>query len=235
MEYAQTLIENGSISIATALILGFLMAISPCPLATNIAAIGYISKDIGSKRSIFINGVLYALGRAIAYSALGIVLIYLLRRGSETYEIQKTIIEYGELCLAPIMLIIGTATLFIHKINLPNFGPSAGFAQRLKGGALGSFILGLVFAAAFCPSSGFLYFGILIPLSVAESEGYLMPVFFALGTALPIVAFAWILAFSVSRVGKFYNSIRIFELRFRQIVGCVFIFMGIYFAYIYYL
>lgn len=234
MEYVQELIDGGTMAVVAALLLGFLTAVSPCPLATNVAAIGYISKDIHSRRSIFINGLLYTLGRVIAYSALGAVLIYIIRQGASTYEIQKAITKYGEILLAPFMLIIGIVMLFAHKINLPSFGPSTGLMSKVKRGALGSLILGILFALVFCPSSGFFYFGMLIPMSAAENGGYLLPLVFAIGTALPVIIFAWFLAFSISNISKVYNSMKFAEFWFRMVVGWLFIFTGIYFAYIYY-
>ena len=82
MEYLQTWLDNSEIPIITAFLLGLLTAVSPCPLATNITAIGFISKDINNRNRIFTNGILYTLGRVLAYSALGTILIAILRKGA---------------------------------------------------------------------------------------------------------------------------------------------------------
>lgn len=234
MEFTQELIESGRMAVVAAFLLGFLTSVSPCPLATNIVAIGYISKDIQSRRGIFINSLLYTLGRIIAYSVLGAVLISILREGASIYGVQKAISKYGEILTGPIMILIGVILLFAYKINLPKFGPSTGIMSKVKSGAWGSLILGMLFALAFCPSSGLFYFGMLIPLSAAENGGYFLPVVFAVGTALPVITVSWFLAFSVTNVAKAYDSLKKAEFWLRNIIGWLFIFTGIYFIYIYY-
>ena len=122
MDWLQTLLDNSTAPALTAFLLGLLTAISPCPLATNIAAIGYISKDIENRRRIFRNGVLYTIGRVIAYTVLGIILISILKEGASVFGIQKTIGKWGELLLGPLLLVIGLFMLFGHKLNIPQFG-----------------------------------------------------------------------------------------------------------------
>ena len=125
MEYLQTWLDNSEIPIITAFLLGLLTAVSPFPLATNITAIGFISKDINNRNRIFTNGVLYTLGRVLAYSALGAILIAILRKGADMFAIQKGISEWGELLLAPALILIGLFMLFGDKLQLPKFGFSA--------------------------------------------------------------------------------------------------------------
>ena len=117
MEYLQTWLDNSEIPIITAFLLGLLTAVSPCPLATNITAIGFISKDINNRNRIFTNGVLYTLGRVLAYSALGAILIAILRKGADMFAIQKGISEWGELLLAPALMLIGLFMLFGDKLQ----------------------------------------------------------------------------------------------------------------------
>lgn len=176
MEYLQTWLDNSEIPIITAFLLGLLTAVSPCPLATNITAIGFISKDINNRNRIFTNGVLYTLGRVLAYSALGAILIAILRKGADMFAIQKGISEWGELLLAPALMLIGLFMLFGDKLQLPKFGFSATEKTEKLKGSWGSLLLGILFAMAFCPTSGLFYFGMLIPMSAMESEGYLLPV-----------------------------------------------------------
>lgn len=233
MEYLQTLLDNSQIPVITAFLLGLLTAVSPCPLATNITAIGFISKDLSNRNRIFKTGILYTAGRVLAYSALGAVLIGILRSGADMFFLQKEISRWGELLLAPALTLIGLFMLFGDKLHLPKFGFSAtGETERLKG-TWGSFLLGMLFAMAFCPTSGLLYFGILIPMSAAESEGYLLPAVFALATGLPVVVVAWILAYSVAGIGKFYNRMQIFQKWFNRIVAMLFILAGIYYGLTY--
>lgn len=230
MEYLQSLLDSSEIPVVTAFLLGLLTAVSPCPLATNITAIGFISKNLDSRNRIFLNGLLYTAGRMIAYSVLGAILIVLLRRGADMFFIQKGVSEWGELLLAPALVLIGLFMLFSDKLHLPKFGFSASErTERLKG-AWGSLLLGVLFAMAFCPTSGLFYFGMLIPMAAMEGEGYFLPVVYALATGLPVMLAAWVLAYSVSGIGKFYNKMQVFQKWFSRIVAVVFIFVGIYYG-----
>ena len=122
MEWLQSLLDSSTTPAVTAFLLGLLTALSPCPLATNIAAIGYIGKHIESRKGVFVQGLLYTLGRTIAYTLLGVVLIALLRSGASVFGIQKFIATYGELILPPALLLIGLFMLFGNRLNLPSFG-----------------------------------------------------------------------------------------------------------------
>lgn len=232
MEYLQTLLDNSEVPVITAFLLGLLTALSPCPLATNITAIGFISKDIDNRKQIFKNGILYTLGRVLAYSVLGAILIMILRKGADMFSIQKGVSQWGELLLAPALILIGLFMLFGDRLHLPKFGFSVtGKTERLKG-AWGSLLLGILFAMAFCPTSGLFYFGMLIPMSAIESEGYLLPVAFALATGLPVMLVTWLLAYSVAGIGKFYNRVQIFQKWFNRIVAILFILIGVYYGFL---
>ena len=235
MDFLQNLLDNSNIPVITAFLLGLLTAISPCPLATNITAIGFISKDIGNRNKIFLGGLLYTLGRVVAYTVLGIILISILEEGSSMFSLQKGISKYGEILIAPVLIFVGVFMLFGDRLNLPKFGFSGtGKAEKLKGN-LGSLLLGVLFALAFCPTSGLFYFGMLIPMSAAEPGGYLLPIVYAVATGLPVILVAWILAYSVAGIGKFYNRIQVFQKWFNRVVAVLFIAVGIYYAYINYL
>lgn len=235
MDILQNLLDNSNIPVITAFLLGLLTAISPCPLATNITAIGFISKDIGNRNKIFLGGLLYTLGRVVAYTVLGIILISILKEGSSMFSLQKGISKYGEILIAPVLIFVGVFMLFGDRLNLPKFGFSGtGKAEKLKGN-LGSLLLGVLFALAFCPTSGLFYFGMLIPMSAAEPGGYLLPIVYAVATGLPVILVAWILAYSVAGIGKFYNRIQVFQKWFNRVVAVLFIAVGIYYAYINYL
>lgn len=233
MEYIQSLLESSNIPIITAFLLGILTAISPCPLATNITAIGFISKDIENKHKIFLNGLLYTLGRVIAYTALGFILIPILREGASMYSVQKFIGKYGSMVIAPALILIGIFMLDIIKIRMPQIN-MGGNKVKAKGG-WGALLLGILFSLAFCPTSGVFYFGMLIPMSAAESGGFFLPVVFAIATGLPVIIVAWILAYSVAGLGKFYNRMQAFEKWMRKIVAVLFIAIGIYYLIINYL
>lgn len=235
MEWLQTLLDSSTAPALTAFLLGLLTAISPCPLATNIAAIGYISKDIESRRRIFRNGVLYTVGRILAYTVLGIVLISILKEGASVFGIQKAIGKWGEMLIGPLLLLIGLFMLIGHKLNLPQFGFGGNGEDISRKGGRGALLLGILFALAFCPTSGVLYFGMLIPMSVTASAGWLLPVLFAVATSLPVLLVAWILAFSVEKVGEFYGKLRTIQKWLTIVVGVIFIAIGIYYCIMMYL
>lgn len=234
MEWLQTLLDNSTAPALTASLLGLLTAISPCPLATNIAAIGFISKDIENRRLIFLKGVLYTLGRVIAYTVLGIVLISILKEGASVFGIQKAVSKWGELLLGPLLLLIGLFLLFGNRLNLPKFGFDGNGEGLAKKGGWGALLLGVLFAMAFCPSSGIFYFGMLIPMSVTVTAGWLLPILFAVATALPVLVVAWILAFSVEKIGEFYGKMQTVQKWLNIIVGALFVIIGIYYCIIMY-
>ena len=232
MEWLQTLSENSGMPLLTALALGLLTALSPCPLATNIAAVGFISRDIENRRRIFLNGLLYTLGRIAAYTVLGIVLINILKEGASLFGVQKFIGKYGELVIGPALLIIGLFMLFGHRLPLPSFGFKGNGEGLARHGGWGAFLLGILFALAFCPTSGVFYFGMLIPMSATATAGYLLPVAFAIATALPVLVIAWILAFSAQRIGVVYGQMQAVQKWLNTVVGLLFMAIGIYYCMI---
>lgn len=234
MDWLQTLLDNSSTPVLTAFLLGIITAISPCPLATNIAAIGYIGKDVENKRRIFRNGLLYTLGRIISYTVLGIVLIAILKEGSSMFGIQKTLGKYGELLLGPALILIGIFMLVADKINMPKFGFSGDGENIARRGGTGAMLLGMLFALAFCPTSGVFYFGMLIPMSATATAGFLLPVVFAIATAIPVIIVSWILAFSVQHIGSFYGKIKTVQKWVSLVVSILFIIIGIYYCHMMY-
>lgn len=230
MQCLQYLLDSSTTPILTAFLLGLITALSPCPLATNIAAIGYIGRKINNHKQIFYNGLLYTLGRIIAYTALGIVLIILLKNGTSLFGIQKFISKYGEMILGPVLLVIGLFMLFANKLNLPSFGLKPNGEGLIKHGNLGIFLLGVLFALAFCPTSGIFYFGMLIPMSATSTIGYTLPSIFAIATALPVIIVAWVLAFSAERIGKVYGQMQTIQKYLNLVVATLFILIGIYYC-----
>ena len=166
MEFLQTIVSQSEIPILTAFVLGLMTAISPCPLATNITAIGFISKDMQQKRKVFINGLVYTLGRAVSYTVLGIMLIVLFQQGVSLFKVQRFVSLYGMYLLVPFLLVMGVFMLDFIKISLPGFSRMTLKMEEKasSGSAWSSFLMGIVFALAFCPYSGVLFFGALIPL-----------------------------------------------------------------------
>ncbi|HZY25930.1 MAG TPA: aromatic aminobenezylarsenical efflux permease ArsG family transporter [Bacteroidales bacterium] len=232
MNFLTNLLDNSSMPWLTALLLGLMTAISPCPLATNITAIGFISKDLKNRNRVFFNGLFYTLGRAFSYTIIPII-IYL---GADQFKLSGFFQRYGEKIIGPLLLLIGIFMLDIIRINFPGINRlTEKMEKRNSWRFIDAVLLGIVFALAFCPYSGVLYFGMLVPLTVSSSSGLYLPVVFAIATGIPVIIFAWILAYTVSGVGSLYNKIKIFELWFRRVIAIVFIIVGLYYIFRIYL
>ncbi len=232
MEYLHHLLETSSFPFWSAIVLGLMTALSPCPLATNITAIGFISKNIGNKRQTFLSGIIYTSGRALSYTVLGVIL-YL---GAGRFQVARIFQGWGERLIGFILILTGLFLFDLLKIKLPVFsGLPDKIGEKSKGSLPGAFILGVVFALAFCPYSGALYFGMLVPMSISSASGLYLPLVFAIATGLPVLIIAWLLAYSISGIGTFYNRLKAFEKWFRRVVAVLFIITGIYYVVIFYI
>ena len=231
MELLQSILDNSQYAFVTAFILGLMTAISPCPLATNITAIGFISRDIDNRKRVFISGLVYTLGRAVSYTVLGVVLFL----GASHMKISMLFQGWGEKLLGPLLIIIGLLMLDVIKLNFPGFSTLTDrIGEKSKNSYWSTLLLGMVFAMAFCPYSGVLYFVMLIPMTVASASGLYLPVIFAVGTGLPVIIFAWLLAYAVGNVGGLYHKIKVFERWFRRVVSVLFIVVGVYYVIVVY-
>ncbi len=225
-EFLTSLLEANNTPWISAFVLGLMTAISPCPLATNITAIGFISKDIENRNRVFINGLLYTLGRAITYTTIAFIIFL----GADQFKFGGFFQQYGEKFLGPLLIVIGLFMLDLIKINFPGMDSLTSRMQNKKQWRyIDAILLGSVFALAFCPYSGVLYFGMLVPMTVASASGLFLPVVFALATGIPVILFAWVIAYAVSGIGGIYQKVKTFEIWFRRIIAALFILVGIYY------
>jgi sulfite exporter TauE/SafE len=232
MELLQSILETSQFPVLTAFILGLMTAVSPCPLATNITAIGFISKDISCKRKVFFSGLVYTLGRAITYTVIGVLFFF----GANQFHLSNFFQLWGEKLLGPLLIVIGLFMLGVLKLKIPGIGALIEkMENRKNSGFWGVLLLGIVFALAFCPYSGVLYFGMLIPLTISSASGLYLPLIFAIATGIPVIIFAWLIAFSLGALGNVYNKIKVFEFWFRRVIALLFIGVGIYYIFIIYL
>ncbi len=231
MDYLKTLLEHTNIPFLSALLLGLMTAISPCPLATNITATAFISKNISSKRKVLLSGLLYSLGRAFSYTTIGLILYF----GASKFHIARFFNQNGEKYLGPLLIILGLIMLNIIKLNfLGKSDVSNRLSEKFKNkGLLGSFLIGIVFALAFCPYSGALFFGMLIPLTISSADGLYLPIIFAFGTGIPVILFTYLLAFAATSIGLFYSRITKIEKVMRYVSGIIFIATGLYYITIF--
>lgn len=220
------------IAIFSALWLGILTAISPCPLATNIAAISFISKNIECPYKTVFAGLLYVLGRILTYVVLGFIVVGgLLAIPSIATFLQQTITIF----IGPILIIIGLLLLNVIKLNF-SFGINHEKFQKFAetSNFLGAFLLGVIFALSFCPVSAALFFGSLISIAVEHHSKLMIPAMYGIGTGLPVVIFAVVIAFSMHKLGEIYNNVVKFETWFRKITGWIFLMAGVYFIFVHY-
>lgn len=222
--------------ILSAFLLGLMTIISPCPFCSNLTAIGFISKDMSSPRRVVLNGVMYAIGKVVTYVALALVFIF----GAQVEVVQQFFEHWGEPVLGPFLIACGLFMLIggaheAHHESEHNHGLQKKVARLGERGGnvpswLWSFVLGILFSLAFCPYSGVMYFGMLIPLTMAQplSWSWLMPVMFGLGTGLPVIVIAWLLSCSIVGIGKINLRIRHFEIWLRRICAIIFIGMGLW-------
>ncbi|HER00669.1 MAG TPA: sulfite exporter TauE/SafE family protein [candidate division Zixibacteria bacterium] len=223
--------ESIFLAIGTALWLGVLTSVSPCPLATNIAAISYIGKRVSSPRMVVMSGILYMLGRMIAYLGLGILLVASAMSVPElAWFLQKNMNQF----LGPLLVIVGILLLGLVKFSLPGGGISQKMQNRVeKLGIWGAGLLGILFALSFCPVSAALFFGSLIPLSVKHSSSYMLPSIYGIGTALPVIIFAFMIGFGTHYLSQVFKQVTTIELWARKITGVIFILVGIYYMLVY--
>jgi sulfite exporter TauE/SafE len=215
----------------SAFVLGLMTAISPCPMATNITAIGFISKDIENRDCAFINGLFYTLGRAISYTAIAMIIFW----GADQFKFSGFFQRYGEKLLGPLLIIIGLFMLDLIKIKFPGIHRlTSKMEKKTRWSYFDAILLGMIFALAFCPYSGVLYFGMLVPMTVSSASGLYLPGIYAIATGIPVIIFAWILAYSIGSIGKAYNKMKIFETWFRRFVAVLFIGVGIYYLNIFF-
>ena len=219
------------ISLASALWLGILTSISPCPLASNVAAISFLSKKITHPALVFISGLAYTLGRMVSYTILGWIIISSLL---SVPQVAQFLQKYMGKALGPLLILTGLILLEIVTIRLPGLSLSQKHHTKLaESGAPGAFLLGFIFALAFCPISAALYFGSLIPLAINSKSGIVLPFIYGIGTGLPVLIFAVAIALGVTSLSHWFHRITRLEYYTRKITGIVFILVGLYYTGIY--
>lgn len=233
LDYIHSLIESGSMPFVVAVLLGLISAVSPCPLTTNISALGYIAKNIGNSRRLVTDGLLYALGRIITYTSLGGVSIFILRRGMSIAPINDFLNEYGESILPPVLIFMALVTLNLIRFHHHEHTPQQDNKKvsRYSKNGSGALLMGIVFALAFCPINGMFFFGMLAPVSAKAVGGYFLPLVYGLITGLPVVLITCLLAFSVGRIEKLQQQMVVIEKWCRICVATMLIIFAGYLGY----
>jgi cytochrome c-type biogenesis protein len=223
--------EFGTAQIFSVIWLGILTSISPCPLATNVAATTYIGKQINSKYATVLAAMAYTIGRTLSYMIISILIVAgLISIPGVSFFLQNHMNQI----LGPLLFVTGLFILDLIPLKLPNFSFNAGMLQKLgDSGLMGAVALGVLFALSFCPVSAALFFGSVIPLSLKFQSRLMLPFFYGVGTAAPVFLFALIIAYSSRIAGKFFNRLTVAERWLRRITGIFFIVIGVYFCFKY--
>ncbi len=216
------------LTVATALWFGILTSISPCPLATNVAAISFVARHTGRLHSVLLAGLLYAFGRTLAYLGLGVLVMGgLLASGQIALFLQ----QYLNQLLGPALILVGMLLLGLLQTTASVHLVGSGIQHRAeKGGWLWPILLGILFALSFCPVSAGLFFGVLIPLSVRSRSMGVLPLVYGIGTAAPVIVFALLIAFASQKLGKAFDMLTHIEVWVRRLTGGIFILAGIYYS-----
>ncbi len=217
-------------SFGSALWLGILTSISPCPLATNVAAVSFIARKVSHPGMVLASGAAYTAGRMISYAVVGIILVNSLL---SVPQVAQFLQKYMNRAVGPLLVATGLVLLGIIKLKAPaGFSLSQEHQDKLAGAGIpGAFLLGTVFALAFCPLSAALFFGSLIPLAISSKNGAVLPLVYGVGTGLPVLIFAFAIALGVASLGLWFKRLTRMEYYMRMITGIVFILAGSYHIY----
>jgi len=211
---------------ASAFWFGILTSVSPCPLATNITAISFVGRRVGSPRKVLLAGILYAIGRSLTYMAVGALLVWsLLSAPRVSLVLQRTMNK----ALGPILIVVGIFLLDLIPLRLPSSGLAQRAGERIaRWGSVGALLLGVLFALTFCPVSAALFFGSLLPLAIEQHSPLVLPALYGVGTAIPVLGFAVAIALGARTLGKAFGKLTRIERWVRRLTGAVFIGVGIY-------
>ncbi len=224
----ESIMTASNLPVLSALLLGFLTAISPCPMATNMAAVAYVSRRLKSRKQAAFTGIMYTLGRMSSYTIIGMLVIL---AGVETPWVSSVLQGIGEQALGPLLLVVGIGMLAAHKLSFGASGKIAALGGKVADrGLIGGFVLGVIFALAFCPYSAVLFFGMLIPLAIKANGGIALPAVYAIGTGFPVLVIGTLLSAGIAGVSSWLNAISRAERVMRVLVSITFIGIGTYYV-----
>ena len=200
-------------------------SVGPCTLATNVASIAYISRRITDRKYAIMASLLYSLGRMITYTLIGLLIIAI---GMETPAIRNFLEDVGTYVLGPLLILAGILMLVIDRFSFGGGGRITALGNKVSDwGLVGSFLMGVIFALAFCPYSAVLFFAVLIPMALTSTGGVFLPPLFAIGTGLPVIFFGMLIAAGVTAVSRWVNNLGKTEKILRIVMAIIFIGVGI--------
>lgn len=223
-QYFTNLLDQSAFPLWSAFLLGLITSLGPCTLTTNISAVAFIGKEAQSRSRVFLGGLVYTIGRAVTYVMVALPFYF----GAEALNLTAFLTRYGEILIGPLLILVGLVMFDWLPIPFPAFSRLKDQLEKRNPKSFWShFLLGLVFALAFCSYSGVMYFGLLLPLTIHSSAGLLLPVSFAIGTGISVILFAALIAFAFQVVNRWFLRIKQSEVWLRRVVAVVFILVGI--------
>jgi cytochrome c biogenesis protein CcdA len=225
--WIQDMITTTNLPFLAAFLVGLLASIGPCPLATNVTALSYTAQQFTDRRAVVATGVLYTLGRAIAYGLVGLVVLV---AGAQVSQLAGSLQNAADVGLGPLLILVGLVLLDVIR---PNLTAGSGLLMQLQERVaqwrvVGAFLLGFLFALAFCPYSAALYFGVLIPMAFGSATGLTLPLLFGIGTGVPVLVLGVPLALGLERAAAGLNLLERVELAVRKVVAWTFIGAGLF-------
>ena len=177
--------ESKEIPLLGAFILGIIGALAPCQLTGNIGAITFYGNKSLQSKSQWAEAIFFILGKITVFTVLGFF-VWLL--GKELQMMLPSYFSIFRKLMGPLFVVMGLVLIGFIKlkwvtklsVKLPSF----------KGkGKAGSFLMGVAFSIAFCPTMFSLFFFGLMPLVLNVSYGAILPPIFAIGTSIPLIIF----------------------------------------------
>ena len=231
----QSIMESDAMPLTVAVVLGLMSIVMPCPLTTNISALAYITKDLVNSKKMILNGVLYVMGKTVMHAILGFIGIYIINHGMSVDAIEEFISAYGDKVMPPVLLLMALIIFKPFHFNRKRQSEECGCGCNCHKstdqyrGSLGAFIMGMVFALAFCPINGVIFFGILLPVSAPHGVmGYLYPVLYGFITAVPVFILLYLIKLGVDQIGSFKNNMARVEKWVRYSVSLVLLIAALY-------
>ena len=220
----EPLLQSADLPLVAAFLLGLLVALNPCQLAISVSALAYEYRN-GKQLT---DGIVYALGRTITYAVLGWVTMCLIGGGSNIEGLQH-VLSKAELVVPYVLVVIGIYLIYRAFHTHHHHGDNCHNSGRIikRNGPLGSLLLGMTLALAFCPESAIFYFGMMVPLSISSSVGAAVPLVFGLAASLPVLFLAWIMRRAVDGAARLTKGFEHFQQWLNGITGLLFIAIAI--------
>lgn len=227
--------DQWNIPVITVLLLGLVGAASPCQLTCNASALAYVSRNLSDRKETLMQTFAFVMGKVLVYAIIGGTVIYLGIEMSSAYT-TVPIILFVRKAMGPLLILAGIYFLGYLRFRVFLGDRLSGWVKSKipQNGKWGAFGLGSAFALAFCPTLLWLFFGLVIPLGIqAGGGGVFLPVVFAVGTAIPFLFLALILADSADMMKKRLKKIRSFNKVVTKIAAIIFILAGLNDTFVY--